>query len=199
MNRDAFVRGIVIGLRTQMNPKYPVDPSQLREIREQAEVMADQIIEHLDDTAQQVFIGMCRKLGHAPKGELFESYCEQAKIVSAALSTVPKAVRGQPAAPVDPERDEFKKSLTREIIIQVRAGMDLRERLTPERCMNLRWECEDLAEQLMEENLDTREVVIGICGHTGSVAKAQVLADFIEQGRLVGSVLSAPRKTPPKR
>lgn len=199
MNRDAFVRGIVIGLRTQMNPKYPVDPSQLRDLREQAEAMADQVIEQLDDTAQQVLIGLCRKLGHAPKGEMFESYCEQAKIVSVALSTVPKAARGQPAAPVDPERDEFKRSLTREIMIQVRAGMDLRERLTHERGMNLRWECEDLAEQLMEENLDTREVVIGICGHMGGAAKSQLLADFIEQGRLVGNVLSAPRKSVPKR
>ena len=116
-----------------------------------------------------------------------------------ALSTAPARPRGQPAPPVDAERDEFKMSLTREIIVAVRAGMDLRERLTHERCMNLRGECEALAEQLMEENLDTREVVIGICGHMGGVAKAQVLADFIEQGRLVGNVLSAPRKSPPKR
>ena len=53
MNRDAFVRGIVIGLRTQMNPKYPVDPSQLREIREQAETMADLVMEQLDDLGEQ--------------------------------------------------------------------------------------------------------------------------------------------------
>ncbi len=199
MNRDAFVRGIVIGLRAQMNPKYPVDPSQLREIREQAETMADLVMEQLDDVGQQVLIGLCRKLGHTPKGEQFDSFCEQAKIVSVALSTAAARPRGQPAPPVDAERDEFKMSLTREIIVAVRAGMDLRERLTHERCMNLRGECEALAEQLMEENLDTREVVIGICGHMGGVAKAQVLADFIEQGRLVGNVLSAPRKSPPKR
>jgi hypothetical protein len=196
MNRDAFVRAIVIGVRASMDTRYPANSEALRGIRDLAENVADQT-EGLDDFSQQVMAAMCAKLGHVPQGERLVTFRDQARLLSEVMSAPPPRPRGAPPPVLDSEHEQFKRDIAKQILIKVRAGMNPDHRLTKDKAQALLRDAEEMAEEFIEQELnpDTIEVVIGLCGQQANVVKGNQLSNFIAQGKLVSEVLSAPRKT----
>jgi len=199
MTRDDFVRAIVIGVRTQMDTKYPVSSDKVGAIREEAETLADGLEGMIDDVPfSEVFVGMVHKLGHVPKGERLALFKQEAQNVSDAISAPPPKVRGTALPQLDPEQEEFRRDVARDILIRVRAGMDPRYGVTKERAIVMMRDAEQMADEFMARELDTetREVVVGMCAHVGSIVQSAKLSNFIEQAKIVSAVLHTPRKPP---
>jgi hypothetical protein len=199
MTREDFVRAIVIAVRTQMDTKYPVSSDKVSSIREEGETLADALGDAVDDVAfSEVFVGMVHKLGHVPKGERLSLFKQEAQNVSDAISAPPPKVRGTGLPTLDPEQEEFRREIARDILIRVRAGMDPRYGVTKERAVIMLRDAEKMADEFLARELDTdtREVVVALCAHVGSIAHDAALSKYIEQAKIVSAVLQTPRRPP---
>lgn len=186
MTRDIIVREIVIAVRT-MDHKSKLRSDQCRNLRQQAERLADRIVA-MDDVTQRIVVGLCSQRGIIADGAMLDQFVDEAKLVSEALSSAPPPWRDGYNRDLG-ERPPRMLEIIKELVVRTRVQMDARTRMAQISCKALRDRAEQLAQQILDLDHDTQEVVIGFCVH-GGMADGSHLQSYVDQARLLVQALN---------
>jgi len=186
MTRDIIVREIVIAVRT-MDHKSKLRSDQCRNLRQQAERLADKVVA-MDDVTQRIVVGLCSQRGIIADGAMLDQFIDEAKLISQSLTDTPPPWRDGYGRDLG-ERPPRMQEIIKELVVRTRVRMDARTRMELASCKALRDRAEQLAQQILDLDHDTQEVIIGFCVY-GGIADGSHLQSYVDQARLVVQALN---------